>query len=211
MFYCSNRLQTGNAEDDYDTASDHSHEELAAPPVAEAPSDNGLTVDNTPATKNHNEAPIPSTLSLLKVEPDICSSSVDQNVTECSPSSNGIDKDGVQPQDTTSLQDPQNSIAPNLLPEASSSAALNPFTLKATTEESFGPRSRLELGDGLESKESQADIFEGDDTPVLTESSSEEESPREPPTSQASPPKTSVHVYNQTDSPFDTVYGLTLK
>lgn len=140
------------------------------------------------STNGHNETLMPSTLSLLKVKPDICSLPVDQNIRECTP---GLEAGRLQPQDTNSLSDLRNAIALNLAPEVNSSADLSPLSLVATAEDSFGRGNCLEQGDLPQSKESQLGFFEGDGMPILTESSEEEPSKR-PSTSQSTPLKPSV-------------------
>lgn len=176
VLYFSNRLQF-NAEDDDDTASD-SQEGIGAP--------SGQAVDKSSATKDPAVLAPLATPSLSNVDPDVDFPQREIN------GSNANDIHSLPSKVPTPPAASQNTIPPELPPDASSSSnAANPFTLEAATLDNFGPRKPLPSVPVPESKDSQTTHVECDGMPVLTDST-EGDNQRESVTDQASPSKGSV-------------------
>jgi hypothetical protein len=136
---------------------------MGAPSVPDVAPDNGPTVDNIPITRDHSELIPLVTPSPLKIVPDVDASPADQV------------NDFVPPHDHRSPAGTQSTIAPLFpLKTSSSSALVNPIVLKATTEDSFGPRNPLLSGPLPESMGSQVSLLEGDDMPALTDASEDD-------------------------------------
>jgi len=90
-----------------------------------------------------------------------------------------VENSHLRPRVTASSFDLHHALASQVLDGACPpSTSPNPFALKATNEDSFGPRRQVKASDEPpESKGSQFSVLESDDVPVLTETSEEEPSP----------------------------------
>lgn len=177
VLYFSNRLQF-NAEDEDDTASDHSQEGIGAP--------SGQAVHQSAAAKDAAVVEPLATPSLSNVGTDVDFPQREVN------DSNANDNHTLPSKVPAHPAASQNTIPPELPPDASSSSKVaNPFALKATTLDSFGPRKPLPSVPVPGSKDSQTTHVEGDGMPMLTDST-EGDNQRESVTDQASPSKGSV-------------------
>ncbi|KAF8495020.1 hypothetical protein BU17DRAFT_103682 [Hysterangium stoloniferum] len=151
------KVTSGNRADKYDTASEDSHEDVAPSAATEVkrPAD-------TPRTT------LPPSISVVALKNEV----TEKMKSSCQVLTEGKASGG---QDATPASISQ--ISDMLPPDAPSDpTASNPFALKATTQNSFGPRHQREEDVAIVE---QNNVFEGD-VPVLTESSNEDISKQSP-------------------------------
>lgn len=169
-----NGLPSTNADEQYDTASEHSQDESGLHPTSECVED----VQRTAGTNNHEGVHGTLTLvSLLEsdaIPADTNSKNAKHKLLD-SPDSTPVESNRLQHTVITSSFDLHHAsvsrVQDGVFPRR------NPYTLKATNEDSFGPRRHLKARDEPpESKGSQLSILESDDMLVLTETSEEEPS-----------------------------------
>ena len=148
-----NGLPSTNADEQYDAASEHSQDECGMHPTLVSLMESGL-IPTGANSKNAKEKLLDGSCSRT-VENRHLRPSVTAPSSEIRHSSVSQVQDGV------------------CLP----STSLNPFALKATNEDSFGPRRQVSANHGSPGlKGSQFISWESDNFPVLTETSEDEPS-----------------------------------